>query len=109
MLKSRVISDMPPPIGSDSPTELQDSDIEEQQNADSRTPLLNADGPQQSSMAQNIGNLLQNWWLWEILASFLSLLSILSMVVILIVYDSSSLPDWPFVFNVRQNPSLTIS
>ncbi|MCJ1468708.1 hypothetical protein MMC07_007338 [Pseudocyphellaria aurata] len=79
----------------------QNSQMEEEQHADSRTPLLSPAGLKPSSFLQKTGNLFQNWWLWEILASLVSLLSILSIVVILIVYDSRSLPDWPFVFNIN--------
>lgn len=95
------MENMSPPIDGDSQIEQNNNIIEEQQHADSSTPLLSADKLQPSSIFQNTCNLLQNWWLWEILASLVSLLSILSIVVILIVHDSSSLPDWPFVFNVR--------
>lgn len=96
------VENMSPPIDGDSQINVQDNNIiEEQQHADSRTPLLSADNLQPSSIFQNTRNLLQNWWLWELLASFVSVLSFLSIVVILVVYDSSSLPDWPFVFNVR--------
>lgn len=98
---------MSPPI--DSQVDVEDSNnIEEQQHADLRTPLLDAAGLRPSSIPQIIGNLLQNWWLWEILSSFISVLSFVSIVVILIVYDSSSLPDWPFVFNVRSYSSFSI-
>lgn len=105
-----TISDMSPlrNYGSQIDDPIQDSDIEERQHANSRTSLLNAAGQQSSSISQKTSNLLQDWWLWEILSSFVSLLSILSIVVILIVYDSSSLPDWPFVFNVRQHSQLTM-
>lgn len=93
---------MSPPIDYDSQVDVEDSNnIEEQLHANLRTPLLNAAGLRPSSISHIIGNLLQNWWLWEILSSFVSVLSFLFIVVILIVHDSSSLPDWPFVFNIN--------
>ena len=72
------------------------------ENADSRTPLLKQASSQQHSVQQKVGHLLGDWWLWEILGAALSLLAILAIAVIFVTYDSSSLPDWPFVFTVRQ-------
>ena len=73
----------------------------EPQDADSRTPLLRGVRVRTRSLFHNIGQLLQNWWLWEIIGAFTSVLSLSIIFLILLLYDSSSLPDWPFIFNVR--------
>ena len=71
------------------------------QDDDSRTPLLGAVTVQSRSMLDKISSLLQNWWLWEIVGAATSVVCISIILVILLLYNSSSLPDWPFIFNVR--------
>lgn len=78
---------------------MQDSDNEEQ-STNYTTPLLKASDSQSSSILQSVGKLLQDWWLWEVIASLTSLLSITAITVILIIYNSSSLPDWPSFLTV---------
>lgn len=69
--------------------------------AHSRTPLLKAVPTQRAvSVRQGISGLLADWWLWEIISAATCILALTVIVVILLVYDSSALPDWPSVFTV---------
>ncbi len=71
--------------------------------ADSRTPLLKSLPLQRASSARSkISGLLSDWWLWEIISAATCILALAVIVVILLLYDSSALPDWPFVFTVRR-------
>ncbi len=72
----------------------------------SRTPLLkpstiNDNNNHYGFMWGKISNLLQDWWLWELIAMGTSIASMVIIAVILFLYDASSLPDWPSVFTVR--------
>lgn len=78
-----------------------DSNVEDG-NADSGTPLLQRTPPQHCSLSQTMSGLLQDWWLYEILGATLAVSAVLAIGVVLVAYDSSSLPDWPLVFTVRQ-------
>ena len=72
-----------------------------QEHADSSTPLLKANhirGTQ--STRQKVSSLFADWWLWEIISAVTCILALTVVVVILLVYDSSALPDWPSVFTV---------
>lgn len=72
--------------------------------ADSRTPLLKSLPLQRaSSVRSKISDLLSDWWLWEIISAATCILALALILVILLVYDSSALPDWPFVFTVRRH------
>jgi len=72
--------------------------------ADSRTPLLKSLPLQRASSARSrISGLLSDWWLWEIISAATCMLALAVIVVILLLYDSSALPDWPFVFTVRRH------
>lgn len=75
-------------------------------NANSSTPLLETSTrPRASSLATKLGALLQDWWLWEIVSATTCILALSVIIIILALYDSSSLPDWPSVFTVRRpNP-----
>ena len=70
------------------------------QDADSRSPLLKQSVPRPASLSRKISLLLQDWWLWEILSALTALISSTVIIVILVIFDSSSLPDWPSVFTV---------
>ena len=74
------------------------------QDADSRTPLLKQSVPEPASLSPKISLLLQDWWLWEILSALTALISSTIIIVILVIFDASSLPDWPSVFTVRCMP-----
>ena len=74
-----------------------------ERNADSTTPLLKQASSQRCSVRPKIARLLGNWWLWEILGAAIALLAVLAIFIILMIYDSSSLPDWPSVFTVRRS------
>ena len=67
-----------------------------------RAPLLKAASSQGASLTQHTGSLLSNWWLWELLETCISTIALVVIVIILFVYDGSSLPDWPSVFTVRR-------
>lgn len=70
--------------------------------ADTRMPLLNNDASRRTtSTAKKLGGLFQDWWLWEVMGATTCLLALSVIIVILAVFDSSSLPDWPSVFTVR--------
>ena len=71
------------------------------QDVDSRTPLLKQSFQKPPSLSHKLSLLLQDWWLWEILSALTALISSTVIIVILILFDSSSLPDWPSVFTVR--------
>ncbi|KAL8842161.1 MAG: hypothetical protein Q9176_002854 [Flavoplaca citrina] len=74
-------------------------------NNDERAPLLKSTSSshedQGSSLAQNAGNLLANWWLWELIEACTSLAALAVIIIILFIYDGSSLPDWPSVFTIN--------
>lgn len=71
------------------------------QDDDFRTPLLKKGMPKPAVVSNRISLLLQDWWLWEILSAIVAVLATSAIVVILVLYDNSSLPDWPSVFTVR--------
>ncbi len=75
----------------------------DEHNADSRTPLLIKSVPKPASISQRIALLLQDWWLWELASVSIALLATIAIIVILALYDGSSLPDWPSVFTVRMS------
>lgn len=73
----------------------------DEHNADSRTPLLTKPLPKPALITQRIALLFQDWWLWELASASVAVLATTAIIVILILYDESSLPDWPSVFTVR--------
>ena len=77
------------------------SAMSDAQGVDSRTPLLKQSVPRPASLSRKISLLLQDWWLWEILSALTALISSTVIIAILVIFDSSSLPDWPSVFTVR--------
>ncbi|KAL8760223.1 MAG: hypothetical protein Q9199_000246 [Rusavskia elegans] len=66
-----------------------------------RTPLLKSASSQGTSLAQNAANLFANWWLWELIEACTSIIALAVIVIILFIYDGSSLPDWPSVFTIN--------
>ncbi|KAL8785501.1 MAG: hypothetical protein Q9213_003327 [Squamulea squamosa] len=66
-----------------------------------RLPLLKSASSQGSSFAQKTSGLLSNWWLWELIEACTSILALAVVVIILFIYDGSSLPDWPSVFTIN--------
>ena len=68
---------------------------------DARIPLLNGSPFQRNSKPQSVSSLLQDWWLWELLSALVASLATTAIIVILLIYDSSPLPDFPSVFTVR--------
>ena len=67
---------------------------------DPQTPLLGS-VPKCSSVSKRIALHFQNWWLWEIVSASTAALSIIAIIIILVAFDQSSLPDWPSIFTVR--------
>ena len=65
-----------------------------------RTPLLKKASSHTNSLSREVSLLFQDWFMWELLSALLALLSLVAIVCVLVVYDSSSLPDWPSVITV---------
>lgn len=80
-----------------------DGNVQVRHDVDSRSPLLIKSLPKSSSLSTQISLLLQDWWLWEISSAFVAILATAVIVIILALYDGSSLPDWPSMFTVRQS------
>ena len=72
-----------------------------EQDANSQTPLLKRPLPKPATLLARITLLFQNWWLWEIISAITAVLAFTVIIVILAIFDQSSLPDWPSVFTVR--------
>lgn len=64
------------------------------------TPLLTKSLPKSASLSRKISLLLQDWWLWEILSALVAILATTAIIVILVLFDGSSLPDWPNAITV---------
>ena len=69
--------------------------------ADAQTPLLRKSFQKSAAASTKLALLLQDWWLWEILSAITAVIATMVIIVILILFDRSSLPDWPSVFTVR--------
>ncbi len=74
---------------------------------DSRLPLLSKARVKSASTSHKISLLLQDWWLWELSSALTATLATSAIIVILVVYDGSPLPDWPSVITVRRWLNLT--
>ena len=99
----RTCAPMSPPV--EGINEPQNSDGAR---SDEEQPLLRSKSTNRPPTMQTVSSLLQNWWLWEVLAMGTSLLSVTMITVILLSYDSSALPDWPSIITVRQCSSYTL-
>lgn len=77
------------------------SSAENQADAHSQTPLLSKSIPKPASIREKVAVLLQDWWLWELASAVVASLAFIAILLILLLYDGSSLPDWPSVFTVR--------
>ncbi len=84
-----------------SPNRVNGDSQPDEHTADSRTPLLTKSHSKPASITRRIALLLQDWWLWELASASVAILASTAIVVILVLYDGSSLPDWPSVFTVR--------
>lgn len=73
------------------------------EDADDRIPLLQPTYDQGASCIHGVSGLLSDWWLWEILGAITSIIALVVIAILLFIYDSSSLPDWPSVFTVRSS------
>ena len=87
---------MPTPSGRN----LDGADLDER-DASCQTPLLTEPSKKPVSASKRIFLLLQDWWLWEIVSAGTAVLAFAVIVVILVLFNQSSLPDWPSVFTVR--------
>ena len=67
---------------------------------DSRTPLLKKPLPKANSSLKNFSLLLEDWWLWELISSLTAVIATTLIILILVLYDGSPLPDWPSVITV---------
>ena len=74
----------------------------DEHDGNSQTPLLKKPKRQARLASTKVSLLLQDWWLWELLSALLAILSTTAIIVILVRYDGSSLPDWPSVLTVRR-------
>ncbi|KAL8999341.1 MAG: hypothetical protein Q9169_001767 [Polycauliona sp. 2 TL-2023] len=72
-----------------------------EENHHERTPLLKKASSGGASVIQNAGTLLSDWWLWEVIEACTSIVALAVIVIILFIYDGSSLPDWPSVFTIN--------
>ena len=80
------------------------SDDRHSDSIDAMTPLLKTVPAESASfLGQKISSLLQDWWLWEILGVATCVSALTIIVVILLIYDSRALPDWPSIFTVGQH------
>lgn len=91
---------MPTAGGNDLDGHIQEANLDEQ-DTHSQSPLLRAYHKQPIPASPKIPLLFQNWWLWEIVSASTAFLAIVVIIIILAVFDQSSLPDWPSVLTVR--------
>lgn len=66
-----------------------------------QTPLLSKSISKTAAIGEKTAVLLQDWWLWELASAVVASLATIAILLILLLYDGSSLPDWPSVFTVR--------
>lgn len=76
---------------------------EDEDDVGARVPLLKPAYYRGASCIHGVSGLLTDWWLWEILGAITCIIALAVIAVLLFVYDSSSLPDWPSVFTVRSS------
>ena len=81
-----------------------DDHAQDERDANSRTPLLKRSLPEPTNVSKRTALLFQDWWLWEIVSATTAVLAIAVIIVVLVIFDQSSLPDWPSVFTVRSVP-----
>ena len=79
---------------------IQDANLDER-DAHSQTPLLRGSATRSTSVLKRTCLFFQDWWLWELVSAGLAVLAVIVIINILVVFDQSSLPDWPSVFTVR--------
>lgn len=84
---------------------IQEADLDEQ-DTHSRIPLLRASHNESIPASQKVPLLFRNWWLWEIVSAGTAFLAIVVIIIILAIFDQSSLPDWPSMFTVRSSDLL---
>jgi len=70
-------------------------------NVDAQTPLLKKTVATSNSLLHAIALSFQDWFSWEILSAITATVAVAAIIIILAVYDESSLPDWPSVFTAR--------
>ena len=68
------------------------------------SPLLPKDlGKWSSSLISKLGLSFQDWFSWELVSALVALVSVSAIIVVLAIFDNSSLPDWPSIFTVCPN------
>ena len=69
----------------------------------SYTPLLNPITLSKKGVTASSNRLslsFQDWFSWDLVSAFTASLSMVAIVIILAIFDGSSLPDWPSIFTV---------
>lgn len=70
---------------------------------DSHTPLLNSNALSKKGFTASSKRLslsFQDWFSWDLASAFTASLSMAAIVILLAIFDGSSLPDWPSIFTV---------
>ena len=65
------------------------------------TPLLQKPSAVSSSIAETVKDSFADWFSWEVLCAIIATLSYIAISAVLVIFDESSLPDWPSIFTVR--------
>ncbi|KAL2048120.1 hypothetical protein N7G274_000031 [Stereocaulon virgatum] len=68
---------------------------------DSQTPLLKRSVPKPASRGHAISLLLQDCWLWEIFSALTAISATSAIILLLVFFDSSSLPNWPSIITIN--------
>lgn len=90
-------------------SQAQDGDANEDVDVvNSHTPLLNSNALSKKVLPASSKRLslsFQDWFSWDLASAFTASLSMVAIVIILAIFDGSSLPDWPSIFTVLFLPS----
>ena len=73
------------------------------------SPLLQKTGQLKSDWSQRISQSFADWFAWEILSAAVAILSFVAIVIVLLKFDDSALPDWPSIFTINSIVSLFTS
>ena len=66
------------------------------------TPLLKSISSTSypSSWTERVATSFQDWFSWDLLSAAVATVSIVAIIILLAVFDNSSLPDWPSIITV---------
>lgn len=70
---------------------------------DIHTPLLNSNALSKkgfTATSKRLSLSFQDWFSWDLASAFTASLSMAAIVILLAIFDGSSLPDWPSIFTV---------